>query len=113
MAEKFDTWESYFYPETYDAAFGQGTLKNLLGERDPGILRQKEYARTGFRFDEVLSGEAGIRRTFDAEHVRAIHGHIFQDVYEWAGLRELLRQMHHSPVPRERSEPRIDKVAPA
>lgn len=85
MAEKFDTWESYFYPETYDPALGQGTLKNLMGERDSSILRQKEYARTGFRFDEVLSGQAGIQRTFDAEHVASIHGYIFQDVYEWAG----------------------------
>ena len=27
-----DTWESYFYPETYNPATGQGTLRNLYGE---------------------------------------------------------------------------------
>lgn len=85
MAESFDTWESYFYPETYDAAFGQGTLKNLLGERDPGFLKRAEYALTEARFAQILSGEAGIQRTFDAEHVTSIHGYLFQDVYEWAG----------------------------
>lgn len=85
MAEKFDTWESYFYPETYDADFGQGTLKNLLGERDPRTLREKEYLRVDRRFKEVLSGDASIARTFDAEHVTSIHGYLFQDVYEWAG----------------------------
>lgn len=39
--------------------------------------------------------------------------HAGMDVYKWALLRELLRQMHHSPVPRERSEARIDEMAPA
>lgn len=113
MAEKFDTWASYFYPETYDPVFEHGTLKNLLGERDPSVLRQKEYARVAVRFEEVLSGSAGIQRSFDAEHVTSIHGYLFQDVYEWAGDRELLRQMHHSSVPRKRSEARIDEMTPA
>jgi cell filamentation protein len=26
-----------------------------------------------------------LRRTFDLEHLRALHGWLFQDVYEWAG----------------------------
>lgn len=85
MAAQFDTWESYFYPETYDPVTGQGTLKNLLGERDPSVLRQKEYARVADRARELRAGEVHIERTFDAEHVKAIHRHLFQDVYEWAG----------------------------
>lgn len=113
MAEKFDTWESYFYPETYDEAFEHGTLKNLLGERDSSVLRRAEYGLVNDRFEDVLSGSAGIQRTFDAEHVTSIHGYLFQDVYEWAGDRELLRQMHHSSVPRKRSEARIDEMTPA
>ena len=28
----YDTWESYFYPETYNPATRQGTLRNLYGE---------------------------------------------------------------------------------
>src|SRR5690606_39098209 len=34
---------------------------------------------------ELLAGEVAIARTYDAAHVRAIHRHLFQDVYEWAG----------------------------
>ena len=34
----YDTWQSYFYPETYNAATGQGTLRNLYGERDAAAL---------------------------------------------------------------------------
>ena len=30
----YDTWEYYFYPETYNPATGQATLRNLYGERD-------------------------------------------------------------------------------
>ena len=26
-----------------------------------------------------------MERTFDAEHLRAIHRYLFQDVFEWAG----------------------------
>ena len=29
----YDTWESHFYPETYNPATVQGTLRNLYGER--------------------------------------------------------------------------------
>ena len=34
----YDTWESYFYPETYNPATGQGALRNLFGERDAAAL---------------------------------------------------------------------------
>jgi len=81
----FDTWESYFYPETYDPRAGQGTLRNLFDERDPVLLRELEYAETARRQRELMSGQVVIPRTYDAGHVRAIHGHLFQDVYEWAG----------------------------
>ncbi|MDO4900968.1 Fic family protein [Actinomyces sp.] len=32
-----------------------------------------------------MSGQVVVPRTYDAGHVRAIHGYLFQDVYEWAG----------------------------
>lgn len=28
MADGFDTWESYFYPETYNPQLGNGMLRN-------------------------------------------------------------------------------------
>lgn len=81
----FDTWESYFYPETYDAAVGFGTLRNKLGERDFFALRELEYAVTAVRDRELHAGLVSIDRTYGVEHLQAIHRHLFQDVYEWAG----------------------------
>lgn len=80
-----DPWEAYFYPETIDPATGNGTLRNRFGVRDPHELSAKEYRRTAARQAELESGAVELPRTYDAEHVRAIHGHLFQDVYEWAG----------------------------
>ena len=85
MAPASELWVGYFYPETYDPVREDGTLRNLLGERDPGVLASKEYARTTRRQRELLSGDVDVPRTFDADHLRSIHRHLFQDVYEWAG----------------------------
>jgi len=76
----FDTWESYFYPPP-----DEGTLRNLFDERDPVVLTRLEYVETARRQRELLAGQVAIARTYDADHVRAIHRHLFQDVYAWAG----------------------------
>ena len=85
MASQFDSWESYFYPDTIDPLRGEGTLRNLFDERDAQVLARLEYGRTSGRAAQIGNGEVNIPRTFDGEHLRAIHGHLFQDVYEWAG----------------------------
>lgn len=85
MPEGFDTWESYFYPETFDPEAGFGTLRNKFGERDRGVLESREYGRVSMRAKYLQLGLAEVPQTFDAEHVRALHGYLFQDVYEWAG----------------------------
>ena len=82
---RFDSWGSYFYPETIDPGTGNGTLRNLYGERDAGVLAQLEYADTSSRAVDLIRGNVSISKTFDADHVRAIHAYLFQDVYEWAG----------------------------
>ena len=84
IPHRFDSWESYFYPETI-AWTGLGTLRNKLGERDAVVLRVKEYGRAQVRERDLLSGSVPLARTYDADHVRALHRHLFQDVYEWAG----------------------------
>ena len=81
----YDTWQSYFYPETYNPATGQGTLRNLYGERDAATLSLLEYTDTSSRASDLMHGIADVERTFDAEHLRAIHRFLFQDVFEWAG----------------------------
>jgi fido (protein-threonine AMPylation protein) len=37
------------------------------------------------RVDELEAGDVRIDGSFDFDHHRAIHRHIFGDVYEWAG----------------------------
>ena len=76
----FDTWESYFYPPP-----DEGTLRNLFDERDPVVLTRLEYVETARRQRELLAGQVAIPKTYDAAHMRAIHRHLFQDLYEWAG----------------------------
>jgi len=85
MAADRDLWAGYFYPETYDPVAMTGTLRNHFGERDRDVLAGLEYAATIDRQTELMSGQVDIPRTFDADHVRAIHRHLFQDIYDWAG----------------------------
>lgn len=80
----FESWESYLYPETIRPD-GTGTLRNLFGERDARVLQRLEYAATAIRGRELLEGSAPIERSYGAEHLKAIHAYLFQDVYEWAG----------------------------
>ena len=82
--ERTVAWDSYFYPETINEA-GYGTLKNKLGERDPLALRSIEYGYTAVRARELLSGSVRVDHTYGADHLRAIHHHLFQDIYDWAG----------------------------
>jgi fic family protein len=82
MTLRFDSWESYFYPETFDPVTGNGTLKNLLDEHNATVLARREYVRTSVRTHQIGTGAVAIARTYDAAHVRAIHGYLFQDVYE-------------------------------
>lgn len=81
---KFDTWESYFYPETMTDGI-TGTLRNIPGYRDADDLRQFEYHHASANELELRTGAVPIPRTYDADHLRAIHRHMFKDIYEWAG----------------------------
>ncbi len=44
----------------------------------------KEYRATAVRMAEIAEGD-GPKGNFDKAHLEAIHGYIFQDVYECAG----------------------------
>ncbi|PWJ23066.1 Fic/DOC family protein [Branchiibius hedensis] len=80
---EFDSWESYFYPETIDWT-GNGTLRNNFGLRDADRLSDIEYAITARAAREWATtphqdlgwGEA---------RAKAIHKHLFHRIYEWAG----------------------------
>ena len=64
-----------------------GVMKNCLGIEDAGTLSDAERKLTGIRAVEIRDGSAPATTHghFDADHLRAIHQHTFQDVYEWAG----------------------------
>lgn len=67
----------YLYP-------GTDCLKNKLGAKTHDELEQLEEPYVEGRYAEIVSGH-GPQGQFDAEHLKAIHRHLFQDVYEWAG----------------------------
>jgi cell filamentation protein len=65
--------DAYCYP-------GTSVLKNRANLRTQAELDLFEEESTAQRFNEPLP--AG---KFDARHLRAVHKHLFQDVYSWAG----------------------------
>jgi cell filamentation protein len=65
--------DPYLYP-------GSQVLRNKLGIMDAGQLDIIERALVTQRIREVVP-----HGRFDLAHLRAIHQHLFQDVYGWAG----------------------------
>jgi cell filamentation protein len=67
------TDDPYVYP-------GTSVLRNKFGIRDAAELDEVERLWTRQRaFEGVPKGD------FDLPHLQAIHAHLFQDVYRWAG----------------------------
>lgn len=59
---------------------GTNVLRNRLGITDPDILKNAE---ADFHVQRQRQGAP--TGDFDLNHLKAIHRHLFQDVYEWAG----------------------------
>jgi cell filamentation protein len=65
---------------------GTKVLKNIPGIRDQAALDEYEAAMTAQRADEPLpAGHVSV------SHFRAVHHHLFQDVYTWAGRYRTVR----------------------
>lgn len=75
---------SYFYPNDSNDPDRTDVLRNRFGIRSHSELRVEEYRATAFRMAEIAEGD-GPAGNFDKAHLKAIHKHIFQDVFEWAG----------------------------
>jgi cell filamentation protein len=71
--------DEYCYP-------GTTVLKNKLDLQDAEELQSFEAEVSDSRADE--EGPAG---NLDFEHFKAIHRHLFQDVYDWAGVPRTVR----------------------
>ncbi len=68
--------DPYVYP-------GTETLRNRYGLRDAGELARREAVITTARTIEL--GARPLPGGYDLAHLRAVHRHIFADVYAWAG----------------------------
>ena len=77
-----EAWRQYLYPDTH-------ALRNKLDLRDPEALREFERSATTARLDDLP------RTPHTPEGYKAIHRHLFQDVYEWAGKPRTV-EMHRS-----------------
>lgn len=73
-------WAAYFYPAPY-----QHVMRNKPGIKDPAALSLYEHRIVTRRGYELTKNPELIAHTFDAEHFKAIHRYLFQDVYDWAG----------------------------
>lgn len=71
--------DPYCYP-------GTNVLRNKAGLTDADALEQFETAMTFARSDEPLP-----RGRLSITHYRAVHHHLFQDVYDWAGRSRTVR----------------------
>jgi cell filamentation protein len=80
--------DAHYYVTGYTVADdpcvdANGVLVNLLGIRDTASLNIAEADLSSARLIELR--ERPIQGSFDLAHLCAIHRHIFQDVYPWAG----------------------------
>lgn len=75
---------SYTYPDHPTDGDRRGVLRNKFALTRHSQLRAVEYRHTEQRIAELNAGQ-GPKGNLDAAHLKAIHGHIFQDVYQWAG----------------------------
>ncbi|WP_107661158.1 Fic/DOC family protein [Nocardia suismassiliense] len=71
--------DPYFLPDTPQV------LANRFGVRNADELLDLEYQATALRAIEIETGAVQLPETGDAYEWKAIHRHLFQDVYEWAG----------------------------
>lgn len=72
-----------FYAENDPYTFpGLPVLRNKLGITDQAALETAERVHSARRLLEAASPPP----TFDYTHLRALHFHMFQDVFDWAGM---------------------------
>ena len=83
IEQRYYSWNDYYIPGTTTLRNKFVTATHPYGEPDSKKLRLKEEALTALRAAELRLRP--IQGSFDYPHMKAIHYHLFQDVYEWAG----------------------------
>jgi cell filamentation protein len=84
---------------------GTGALRNKLGITDPAALSRAATDSTVLRLSELHA--TPLRGGFDSTHLQAIHHHIYQDLYDWAGE---LRSIDAGNVPASQVEKSLNSV---
>ena len=84
---------------------GTGALRNKLGITDPAALSRAATDATVTRLAELQA--TPLRGGFDSAHLQAIHHHIYQDLYDWAGE---LRSIDAGNVPASQVEKSLNSV---
>jgi cell filamentation protein len=84
---------------------GIGVFRNKLGITDPAVLSRAATESTTLRLAELQA--TPVRGGFDATHLQAIHHHIYQDLYDWAGE---LRPIDAGNVPASQVEKSLNSV---
>ena len=84
---------------------GTGALKNKLGITDFAALLKATADSTALRLAELRASP--IRGGFDSAHLQAIHHHLYQDLYDWAGE---LRSIDAHNVPSFQVEKSLNSV---
>ncbi len=78
-----NSYEAFEDPYCYSGTF---VLKNKAGLRDAAQLEAFELEMSTLRAEEPLP-----RGRFGPAHYKAVHRHLFGDVYEWAGRYRTVR----------------------
>ncbi|MEI6757548.1 MAG: Fic family protein, partial [Chlorobium sp.] len=73
---KYEGQDHYLQTET-------GVLKNKLNITDEEELKKAEASLVAWRSFQLANNP--VKGKFDLEHLKAIHKHLFCDMYEWAG----------------------------
>jgi fido (protein-threonine AMPylation protein) len=84
---------------------GTGVLRNKLGITDSAALLRATTDSTVLRLAELRASP--IRGGFDSAHLQAIHHHLYQDLYDWAGE---LRSIDAHNVPASQVEKSLNSV---
>lgn len=80
---ELDRWNAYQDPTTFDPTTRGPILANLVGAGTWEELRVREDAFVAVRAMTLHTHD--IPGSFDLDGLRAVHHHLFQDVYAWAG----------------------------
>ncbi|MET4048869.1 MULTISPECIES: Fic family protein [unclassified Rhodococcus (in: high G+C Gram-positive bacteria)] len=71
-------WPGYFIP-------GSSVLRNRVGATTRETLAGAENDLVEVRVAELRNNPSAVTRTYDLDHLKALHQYLFQDVYLWAG----------------------------